>query len=244
MLRIGCARSGVLKNFEELIAKINIYKQQHYTMTMTGESCHRFVHHHEWLCEQTLLLFFENIAADNADLRTQATTFIAQMKDLMETTDLLCSIMTRFGKQTPETIEWFKRGSRYLGIKYRLYFKEVGPPKLHLMEVHLVQDLLRIGRTAIFGEDGMEREHKINAQYGRVYACIRSQERKTQAIYDRRGKYDNQEVAASIGEVDKGTKRTIGPVGASSKMTRKQKTEDSKTTRDTSQMSGIKYENI
>jgi hypothetical protein len=171
----------VKKGIEKILEEFNVVAQQSYSMQLIGAACQQMTRHHEEICERVLELLLT--AIDNQEAakgmprdeprREKVRTFMCQLEEIYATLDIVCCYMTQMPKLKPEEITEYRASAEYLGEIWRHYFQTNGPPKLHLLEVHSVDDMMRFHRLGIFGEDPVERLHHIKLIYNRQYATIR-----------------------------------------------------------------------
>lgn len=134
--------------------------------------------------------------------------------------------MKRQGILSEETLEYFKEISIYFGELWRKHLQQQATPKLHLLEVHVIQDLQRLNRgLGLFAEDPIERQHKDQHQYDRLLTNIRSWKQKQHAIKSRRHADKNPEIAGTMAMIKANETRKFKP---DTEMKRKQKEDDRK----------------
>ena len=100
---------------------------------------------------------------------------------LLHNLDFVCSVMSSMEIQDEGTINTFEDVCRYIGQLWQLY--EIGniTPKLHLLTHHVPVLLRRFKRLGIFGEDPIERFHRVNNNSKRIFTAVKSYElRETQ----------------------------------------------------------------
>jgi hypothetical protein len=168
----------VEKQFETILSKFGIEFTQHYTMTLVGEQIHRFCVHHEIILSELKAACIDAIRTYQSEsnhpdgTEDEVTLFYAQMQELWETFDYICSIITRQEILSDEDIRTFPSVAKYFGIIWRLY--GMSPThKLHMLETHAADDLIKYKRLGIFDESPMESQHQDNNRFNRVTANIK-----------------------------------------------------------------------
>ena len=167
--------------WEAVLAKYQIVYQQHFTMTLIGEHCHRFLVNHEEILEELRVILLDGInivvddvAPKSADekeaLTDQIDGLIIAMKEIMSVLDLVVSIMREQRSHTKEECDDFGKICRYLGMLWRTHGLSV-TPKIHILECHVPAFMLKFGRP-LFGEDSIERLHASNNRFNRVLANV------------------------------------------------------------------------
>ena len=77
------------------------------------------------------------------DDREYVKLFMGRIMKLMEAFDFLCSVMIRTTIRSEETIKQFGLAAKWFEFKYWEYFNKDATPKVHLLETHLIEELLR-----------------------------------------------------------------------------------------------------
>jgi len=169
--------------FETLLNEYNIVYQQHFTMTLIGEHCHRWLVNNEEILDRLrdevfiagLNLVVEGVEPKSeerkAELTIEIDKLITDMKDLMSVLDFIVFTMREQRYHTDEECEIFENACKYLGHAWREC--NLSPTcKIHSLETHVPWFMWRYRR--LFGEDSIERLHANNNYYNRALRCIRS----------------------------------------------------------------------
>jgi hypothetical protein len=83
------------------------------------------------------------------------------------------------GQVSDEECETFEDACTYIGYLWRDSFEGTTvPPKLHLLETHLPEQLRYFRILGIFLEDPIERLHKVDNDYNRLFANIKCFKRR------------------------------------------------------------------
>jgi hypothetical protein len=205
--------------FEKLLAKYGIIYQQHFTMTLIGEHCHRWLVHHEEILSELRNLIIEGLENKTHGLENKSEeeknaiilgvdNLIFSMQDLMSMLDFIISVMREQKYHNDEECETFQKACEYLGMKWREY--GLSPtPKVHSLERHVPEFMWRYRR--LFAEDSIERGHAINNRFNRVLACINRWEHKVRIREDRIGALQINTVAEAVALSVKSTARIFSP---------------------------------
>ena len=114
----------------------------------------------------------------------------------------------------------FKDACELFGAKWR-EFKFSPTVKLHSLEKHIVDKMLAVRR--LFAEDGIERRHKINNNFSRVLACIRTWSDRTIIREQRINIRNNLEFTAIKDSVDTVSKRNFSESSSTKRSEKKEK---------------------
>jgi hypothetical protein len=123
---------------------------------------------------------------------------IDRLKVLMGTLDFICSVMTRQDLQEEEEIDRFQDCALFFGDRYRTLLNKDGTPKCHLLEAHVPAFLRKHKRLGIFGEDPVEREHRLGNNNDRQFCSVRNDGIRAQAIYKRTIMLQQQQVVDAV----------------------------------------------
>ena len=93
-------------------------------------------------------------------------------ESLLETFYPVCRIMRSVEKQSGKTIDAFETLCKAFGVQFRAMCGHV-PPKVHVLESHLPNQLRRFRCLGLFSEDPIERLHHTQ---GLSYGCGRASE--------------------------------------------------------------------
>lgn len=214
------SRSGhpVKYQFEKILSKYKIVYKQHFTMTLTGENCHRWLVNHEDILEELRTVLYDGLEIEGEGtvtkscieknkLKDEIDTLIYQMMDLMSLFDYIVSVMREQRYHNDDECQIFENACICFGDKWRQYGLSV-TPKLHQVEIHVVDFMKKYRR--LFAEDSIERRHQTNNHHSRVLACIHRWHEKI-LIREKRisvEKY-NSKVAESISITEIKTKRCL-----------------------------------
>ena len=204
-------------DFEKLLAEFDIVYKQHYTMTLTGEPCHRLLINSEEILDRfrAILLFGLELHVDGVPDKTeeekeslieQIERMTVRLKDIMATLDYIVSVMREDRGHTDEECTTFKLACDYFGYIWRLYGLPA-IPKLHYLEAHCPPFLQQFRR--FFGEDGMERLHTSNNRFNRVLACLKRHEDRINKREIRKESTNLPGVQTANAEVKNGTNRNF-----------------------------------
>ena len=206
----------VEKAFEDILKGYDIYFQQHYTMTLVGEHCHRLAVHHEDILAATQDAMLEGLRtgltnpnqsqAKPTGTEDEIILMMENMRELMEVLDYISSVITRMTTASAKDLERFPFACQYFGAIWRLY--GMSPtPKLHMLEAHFPSYLLLYGRLGIFGEDPIERLHALNNKWYRVFASVKIWEDQAKLIHSRIHLPQHSAVSSAISIVQANTER-------------------------------------
>jgi hypothetical protein len=157
---------------EKILDFYGIAKEQHYTMTFTGESCHRYGEHHSEILDKIEEMLLTTNKQE-LDLENEIKEMIIQLRDIMEVFHYVSSVMTRSASSTIEECDIFEEACKYIGNKWRQYGYSV-TPKVHILEAHVPYYLNKYGRIDKFDESVIEREHHTNIVWDRMLSNIRN----------------------------------------------------------------------
>ena len=93
-------------------------------------------------------------------------------ESLLETFYPVCRIMRSVEKQSGKTIDAFETLCKAFGVQFRAMCGHV-PPKVHVLESHLPNQLRRFRCLGLFSEDPIERLHHTQGVKLRLWASIR-----------------------------------------------------------------------
>jgi hypothetical protein len=76
------------KEIMKILDRFKVHRQQHYTLNLIGEHCHRFLDNYAEICELVQACMLQDIT----DLGLQATIvdFVSHLRVLMEFFDFIC----------------------------------------------------------------------------------------------------------------------------------------------------------
>jgi hypothetical protein len=176
------------KEFERILEGFGVVYQQYYTMTLVGEHVHRLLTNCEEICFQTKSMMLRHLPAgilNGQEKRDKVDVFMGHMVELMDTFDYLCSMMQKTEVQSDEAIDVFSMAAEYFGIIYRRYLNKRGTHKLHLLEVHVPEEMRRHRRLGLFDESQVEREHHTNKVYCLLFRNMKNWFKMHEAIHGR-----------------------------------------------------------
>jgi hypothetical protein len=145
-----------------VLASFDIAFQQSYTMQLVGEHIYRLMNNYEDILVKTKELIIANIF--NSKINQTADSVTKLFYGFTKLFDLLYfinSVMTSMDKIDEETLSDVEDACCRYGNLYRLHFEKDAPPKIHLLEVHLVRKLRIFLRVGPNREDPIEHEHQI-----------------------------------------------------------------------------------
>jgi len=171
--------------WEQILADFDIRYQQYYTMSLVGKHIHRLIimTNSTEICTRTEVLMLASVTTDED--RDSIKLFMGHMSELMEAFDFLCAVMTRTMIQSEETIAEFGSAAKWFGVNYREYFNKDATPKVHYLETHLIEELIRHKRLGLFDESPIERAHHTNHVYSRLFSNIENWFNRQEAIENR-----------------------------------------------------------
>jgi hypothetical protein len=201
--------------WEEVLAKYQIVYQQHFTMTLIGEHCHRFLVNHEAILEELRVILLDGIeivvddvaprSADEKEALTeQIEGLIIAMREIMSALDLAVSIMREQRSHTKEECDDFGKICRYVGMLWRMHGLSV-TPKIHILECHVPAFMSKFGR--LFGEDSIERLHASNNRFNRVLANVRRWDERVTLREQRKNVIGLPSVAAAVAKSNQAVAR-------------------------------------
>jgi hypothetical protein len=184
-LKASISYKPVKRAVEAVCERYNVVLQQSYTMTLVGKSCQRLCQHRAEICPEIVAIMTAEIDQQESDSyltpqdatrkREVITTFMAQIDELLECFHLICIYTSTMNRLPMDERLRSKRACEYFGTIYRSYFNSA-PPKLHYIETHIPDSMMRFGRLGPQGEDPIERSHHIMLGFNRTYAAIRRTE--------------------------------------------------------------------
>ena len=214
----------VNQGFEDILAEYDIFYQQYYTMSLVGEHIHRLLTNSAEICRNTKALMLLSIPEGSPGAeakRLKVTTFMGHMLELMDTLDYLCAVMHKTDIQSETAIDEFEMVAMYFGQIYRSHFNRKGTPKLHVLEVHAVEDLRRHKRLGLFDESQVEREHHTNKVYCLLFRNMKSWFKMHRAIDERFHRGNVTAVLEVSLEMDVSTKRPLSETSKSNKLAKR-----------------------
>ena len=134
--------------------------QQHFTMTLIGEDCHRLLANSEDIIDGLRMILFQELSFKVARVRDrmdqeidklsgQLEELIVRMKDVMAILNYIISVMKEDRAHSDEECDIFKKAFDYLGYIWRHY-------GLHHLECH--SPIFCGSNRRFFGENGIERD--------------------------------------------------------------------------------------
>ena len=205
--------------FERVLEKYDIVYQQHYTMTLIGEHCHRWLVNHEDILEEARTVFVDGLSieipgvankseGEKAALMEIIDILLIQMKDIMSVLDFIIATMREQRKHDDEECKLFEKSCKYLGMRWREY--GLSPtPKLHSLERHVPDFMWRYRR--LFGEDSIERGHATKNRFNRCLQCVRRWDDKIDIRERRIGAGNLGSVAEAVKDSALATGRIFSP---------------------------------
>ena len=113
-------------------------------------------------------------------------TYISTMRELSETLNMILEMATSSTNKIDKECDQFRDLCILLGQQWRKSELKQRPPKLHLVEAHLLLDMQKFRNLSNFDEGGIERLHrwwKVNA---RLFNPIRLWAFQVKAILKRK----------------------------------------------------------
>jgi len=191
----------IVKNIESLLSKNGIDRQVYHANSVQGGHCQAFLQRPELWNEIGLLM------KDVSKQRKKPTvdsagidTYISTMRELSETLNMILQMATSNTNKSDKECDQFKDLCILLGQQWRKSELKQRPPKLHLVEAHLWQDMQKFRNLSYFDEGGIECLHHWWKVKARLFNPIRLWASQVKAILKRKtvetslggiGKYSN-----------------------------------------------------
>ena len=200
--------------FEKLLNEYNIVYQQHFTLNLIGEHCHRWLVNSEVILDRLrdeVLIVGLNLIVEGVDpkseerkveLTVEIDKVITDMKDLMSVLDFIVCTMREQRYHDDEECEIFEKACKYLGYAWSRY--NLSPTcKLHSLEKHVPWFMWRYRR--LFGEGSIERLKKT----GTIELFVASERGINELLQERSVKKAGEliQVAETIKLVEDNTRR-------------------------------------
>ena len=117
--------------------------------------------------------------------------------------------MISMDKLDEDTINKVAQACREYGELYRIHFEKDAPPKIHLLEVHLVRKLRMFLRVGPNPEDPIEHEHQVQNRERIKASNIRNHSQMQQVMDLRIGAKSIPAVAANVASMTTNRKFSI-----------------------------------
>jgi len=119
--------------------------------------------------------------------------------------------MSRLTQSTTEKISTFELLAHF----FEYLWREAGysaTPKLHMLEIHVVDDLRRFGCTGLFAEQVIEREHHNQHVADVQFQCFTSWTQRNQLIRERTFVHSSPAVQRIVRETVEKNKKTVNKI--------------------------------
>jgi hypothetical protein len=173
------------QEFTDILHKYLIAREVYHGGCLIGPCCKR-------LLENAAAIFVDLRIALKANKKAGVTDAfideeIYKFDMLFRHLDICCSVMRSTEFQTNEAIAKFKYSAERFGTLYRLYRPNKSiTPKFHLLESHVLEQLIRFGTVGLFSEDPIERMHHEHLVAMRKVCCLRDFEKRERYLHQRR----------------------------------------------------------
>ena len=137
-------------------------------------------------------------------------TYISTMRELSETLNMILQMATSSTNKIDKECDQFRDLCILLGQQWRKSELKQRPPKLHLVEAHLLR-VMRKFRNLYFDEGGIERLHHWWKVKARLLNPIRLWASQVKAILKRKTVETTLGVLGSIQKMWDATRRVRGP---------------------------------
>jgi len=144
-------------------------------------------------------------------LEDKITAFISQQKLLCSVYNILAVVMSRLTQSTQEEIDSFDLLAKYFAYLWRCAQYSV-TPKLHLLEIHVKDDLQRYGSTGLFAEQVIEREHHNQHVSDIQFQCFKSWAQRNALIRERNFVHSSPDVQNIIRETKERNKKPVNKI--------------------------------
>ena len=138
-------------------------------------------------------------------------TYISTMRELSETLNMILQMATSSTNKIDKECDQFRDLCILLGQQWRQSELKQRPPKLHLVEAHLLLDMQKFRNLSNFDEGGIERLHHWWKVKARLLNPIRLWASQVKAILKRKTVETTLGVGGSIQKMWDATRRVMGP---------------------------------
>jgi len=138
-------------------------------------------------------------------------TYISTMRELSETLNMILEMATSSTNKIDKECDQFRDLCILLGQQWRQSELKQRPPKLHLVEAHLLLDMQKFRNLSNFDEGGIERLHHWWKVKARLLNPIRLWASQVKAILKRKTVETSLGVLGSIQTMLDATGRVMGP---------------------------------
>ena len=121
-------------------------------MSLVGEHIYRLLTNSAEICRKTKALMLLSIPEGSPGAEAKRLKVDVFMEHILHTLDFFCAVMRKTNIQSETAIDEFKIVAVYFEQIYRRQNNRKGTPKLHVLEVHAVEELRRHKRLGLFDE--------------------------------------------------------------------------------------------
>jgi hypothetical protein len=158
------------KAFDDALRESRIIRAVYWGGGLTGRDCWRLMERREVIFAR-LAIRLKAIKKDEVQ-DTDIDEILNKFKSLLESFYPIGRIMRSTEKQTDETIDKLGKICTAFGLQWRATLCHV-PPKVHLVESHLANQLRLLRCLGLFSEDPIERLHHTQLVQLRLWSSIR-----------------------------------------------------------------------
>ena len=193
-----------------MLSTHDIVFQQSYTMQLVGEHIYRFMENYEEILYNTMHLILDNISQSKTKQTPESVDILFEgYTQLFQRLYFINSSMISMDKLDEDTINKVAQACREYGELYRIHFEKDAPPKIHLLEVHLVRKLRMFLRVGPNREDPIEHEHQVQNRERIKASNIRNHSQMQQVMDLRIGAKSIPAVAANVASMTTNRKFSI-----------------------------------
>ena len=189
-----------------VLAEFKISREVYFGGSFIGPCCKRLMTNNRAIFARlrTELLAHKREGLDDKVIND----LIWKYQSLFGELDICCSIMRSTDQQSDGAIEQYKESAKRFGKMWREYFPDDVrvSPKVHLLESHVYDQLLRFGTLGLFSEDPIERLHHQHLVATRRICNLREYVKRETYLYSRKAAFETKEVVQTFAAAE-GRKR-------------------------------------
>ena len=176
----------------QAFSRIGVSLQRYWNGTLVGNHCHKVVRHAKQL-KKEVMDYVD--ACEEGHYKKENVEHLRGMFDLWEQYGVVLDVLSSQEEHSKPQAEAFAAKARAYVENYRTFFDLHSDachgviPKMHCLEFHAAEFLLKHGCICIFGDDGIEALHAIENKNKRNNVYIPNAVRRGQANEVRRNLY-------------------------------------------------------
>jgi hypothetical protein len=205
---------AMANKMDAILRKYRVNRTVYHNQALVGAGCDRLLQHWQEIKVEIEQLWStgprrEHLRADIAQEMARVLDSTGRAADVLYA---LKKTLYQSGNPTPQEIASFQKAASYLGSLYRGE-QDLHLPvsiKLHLLESHASEQMLRFGTLRRFVEEPIEREHHLRKDLERRFGNITDFEGREAAMVRRDQRAEVPEVKAFILRQEESAKRKFG----------------------------------